>query len=314
MIQKKKQKCINDNKFTINKELIEGNILDLTIAIPTRNEEKNLGICLNAIGNNFAKNITIIDSNSTDKTQDIARDFGAKIVKFNWNGKYPKKRNWYLEEHKPSTEWVLFLDADEIITEKFKEELLKIIPRTKHEAFEIKYTRYFLGKKLNGGYPLTKKALFRIGNIRYEYINENNWSNCDMEVHEHPEINGSVGLIKNTIEHRDERGLESYIEKHNEYAKWEANKIFEERNTNRKRFKKQDVRKRIKYLILSSHLSGIIFFLGSYIFMNGWKDGKRGVVFAIMKAGYYTQIYCRLKEIESKYEQVNNRYLHRILK
>ncbi len=288
-------------------------MLNLTIAIPTKNEEKNIGICLKAIGNNFAKSITVIDSDSTDKTVNIAAEFGAEIKIFNWNGKYPKKRNWYLENHKPQTEWVLFLDADEVITDKFKKELIDLLPKTKHEAFELTYTRYFLGKKLCGGYPLKKTALFKVGDIRYEYINENNWSKCDMEVHEHPQVYGSVGWIKSAIDHRDERGIESYINKHNEYASWEANRIFEARN-DKGEFEKKGIKKRIKYIILSSYFSGIVFFLGSYIFMNGWRDGKKGVAFALLKAGYFTQIYCKLKEMELKYGQLKAENICREIK
>ena len=272
-------------------------MLNLTIAIPTKNEELNIKACLSAIGKNFAEKVVIIDSNSSDKTRVIAEGFGAEVVIFNWNGRYPKKRNWYLENHTPSTKWVLFLDADEIISGKFKEELISLLPATKHDAFEIVYTRYFLGSKLHGGYPLRKTALFKVGNIRYEYVNEKNWSKCDMEVHEHPQVCGSVGFIKNEIDHRDERGIESYMNKHNEYAAWEANRIYEALN-NKNKLKNRSIKLKIKYNILTSHLSGLIFLFGSYIFMGGWRDGKKGVAFAVLKAGYFTQIYCRLKELE----------------
>ena len=69
-------------------------ILDLTIAIPVRNEEKNLPGCLAAIGHDLARHVVVIDSGSTDKTHEIAKQFGAEIINFEWNGKFPKKRNW----------------------------------------------------------------------------------------------------------------------------------------------------------------------------------------------------------------------------
>src|SRR5690554_3999958 len=97
--------------------------LDLTIAIPVKNEEKNLPGCLSAIGNDLASRIVVIDSGSTDRTQQIAKQFGADVVDFKWNGKFPKKRNWFLRTHTPATKWILFLDADEYLTDEFKTEL-----------------------------------------------------------------------------------------------------------------------------------------------------------------------------------------------
>ena len=87
--------------------------LDLTIAIPVRNEERNLAGCLEAIGPDLARRIVVIDSGSTDKTTEIARNMGAEVVDFVWDGRFPKKRNWFLRNHPPTTKWIFFLDADE---------------------------------------------------------------------------------------------------------------------------------------------------------------------------------------------------------
>jgi cellulose synthase/poly-beta-1,6-N-acetylglucosamine synthase-like glycosyltransferase len=87
--------------------------LDLTIAIPVRNEAQNLPGCIGAIGPDLARHIVVIDSGSTDDTVAVAESLGAEVVNFVWDGKFPKKRNWYLRNHTPTTKWVLFLDADE---------------------------------------------------------------------------------------------------------------------------------------------------------------------------------------------------------
>ena len=68
---------------------------NLTIAIPTYNEEKHIKECIDAIGNDFADNIFVIDSFSTDQTTSIAESLGAKIIQFQWNGKYPKKETGF---------------------------------------------------------------------------------------------------------------------------------------------------------------------------------------------------------------------------
>jgi len=70
-------------------------MLDLTIAISLRNEARNLPGCLKALGKDFAAQVVISDSGSTDATQEIAREWGAEVLDFKWDGKFPKKRNWF---------------------------------------------------------------------------------------------------------------------------------------------------------------------------------------------------------------------------
>lgn len=278
-------------------------MLDLTIAIPIKNEEKNLGGCLDAIGTDFAKKIVVIDSGSTDNSKLIAAKNEVEVVDFKWDGKFPKKRNWFLRNHTPSTKWILFLDADEYLTADFKSDLRNALSANTDKdeivGYWLNYSIYFLGRKLKGGYPLTKLALFKVGAGEYEKIEENQWSNMDMEIHEHPILNGKTAVIKSKIDHRDFRGLDSYIDKHNQYAAWEAARFSQI-------LKDADLRKqftwkqRMKYKLINSVWIGPVFFLGSYIFMGGFRDGSRGFAFAILKMSYFTQIYCRLKEYKQK--------------
>jgi glycosyltransferase involved in cell wall biosynthesis len=240
-------------------------ILDLTIAIPVRNEEKNLMGCLNAIGNDLARQIVIIDSKSTDKTRSIAEKFGAKVIDFDWNGKFPKKRNWYLRNHSPQTKWVMFLDADEYLTDEFKTELRNAILNEENVGYWLSYSIYFLGKKLKGGYPLQKLALFRVGSGEYEQINEEQWSKLDMEIHEHPILEGKVGVINSKIDHQDFRGVSHYISKHNEYSSWEAARFLTITLEKRKMW---TWKQKVKYALIETPFSGPIFFLGSFFF-NG---------------------------------------------
>ena len=274
-------------------------MLDLTIAIPVKNEELNLAGCLDAIGQDLARNIVIIDSGSTDGTVEIAKQRNIDVVDFKWDGKFPKKRNWFLQNHTPATKWILFLDADEYLTPDFKKELRVTLSANKQDedisGYWLNYSIYFLGKKLKGGYPLTKLALFKIGSGEYERIDENKWSKMDMEIHEHPVLSGTTSTIKSKIDHRDFRGISSYMDKHNEYAAWEAARIAET-NTNKNLQTQYTWKQRVKYRLINSVLVGPVFFIGSYVFMGGFRDGARGFAFAILKMGYFTQIYCRLKE------------------
>ena len=95
------------------------NLLDLTIVIPVKNDAIALEQCLEAIGTNFAKDIVVIDSGSFDNTKAVALKHKTTFINFRWDGHFPKKRNWFLLNHQPKTTWVLFLDADENLTEEF---------------------------------------------------------------------------------------------------------------------------------------------------------------------------------------------------
>ncbi|HEV7329752.1 MAG TPA: glycosyltransferase family 2 protein [Flavisolibacter sp.] len=273
-------------------------ILDLTIAIPVKNEEKCLAGCLQAIGYDLAKEIVIIDSGSTDTTRQIAAEAGVRVIDFVWNGRFPKKRNWFLRHHRPATKWVLFLDADEYLTPAFKKELRDTLKGDENTGFWLNYSIYFMGRKLKGGYPLKKLALFRVGAGEYEKIDEEQWSHLDMEVHEHPVLEGAIGEIKSKIDHLDDRGISHYINKHNEYASWEAARYMK-LNSDVAAFSHFSWKQRLKYRLSGSVLIAPVYFLGCYFLMGGFRDGSRGFAFALLKMSYFIQVYCKIKEIKS---------------
>jgi hypothetical protein len=268
-------------------------MLDLTIAIPVRDEERNLAACLSGIGRGFAKRVEVIDSGSTDRTREIARQFHVPVIDFEWDGRFPKKRNWYLRHHTPATEWVLFLDADEVLTEDFREALLRELPGSGMSGYWLNYTIYFEGRPLTGGYPLKKLALFRVGSGEYERIDEAAWSHLDMEIHEHPVIDGPVGEIRPRIDHRDLRGMESWKRKHAEYAKWEAKRYRALRADPAAR-RSWTLKQRLKYALMGTPLLAPAFFVGCFVLMGGWRDGRRGWAWARLKAGYFAEVSRRI--------------------
>lgn len=271
--------------------------LDLTIAIPVRNEEKNLPACLAAIGSDLARHIVIIDSGSTDRTCEIASMHGVDVINFTWDGRFPKKRNWYLRNHTPETKWILFLDADEFLTDGFKRELRQALQGENDlVGYWLRYTIYFMGKELKGGYFLHKLALFRVGAGEYERIDEEQWSKLDMEVHEHPVLEGKIGTIKAKIDHQDMRGVSYYVTKHNEYSSWEAARFLKMANDTRIT-SRWSWMQRVKYGLMRGPFLGPAYFLGSFILMGGFRDGKRGFAFAMLKMAYFTQVYCKIQEL-----------------
>lgn len=243
-------------------------MLDLTIAIPVRNEAVNLPGCLAAIGTDLAQRIVIIDSGSTDQTKEIAQSCGAEVIDFSWNGQFPKKRNWFLRNFTSQTKWVLFLDADEYLTEEFKSELRKALTTTSDKVgYWLTYTVFFLGKKLKGGYPLRKLALFQVGAGEYERIDEKEWSKLDMEVHEHPVLKGNIGVLESKIDHQDFRGVSHYVIKHNEYAGWEAARFLKSAG-NAEIVAQWNWKQRLKYRLMHSVLIGPAYFCGSFFLLG----------------------------------------------
>src|SRR6266498_6030350 len=85
----------------------------LSVLVPVKNEAANLRDCLASAS--FAQEIVVVDSGSTDGTQAVAEAAGARIVQFVWSGKFPRKKNWALQNVRWQHEWVLILDADERI-------------------------------------------------------------------------------------------------------------------------------------------------------------------------------------------------------
>ncbi|MCW1887324.1 glycosyltransferase family 2 protein [Luteolibacter flavescens] len=271
--------------------------LPITVCIPVRNEEKNLPFCLNALGDSFTE-IVVIDSGSTDRTRDIAEIAGVKVMDFAWDGKFPKKRNWALRNYSFSTPWVLFLDGDEGVTPAFIEELRRVIPQSPHAGYWISFENWFMGHPLRHGDVFRKLALFRVGTGEYERFPEDFWSHLDMEVHEHPVLEGTTGEIVARLEHHDFRGLKHYIAKHNEYSTWEANRYRWLQGAGQNEWAKLNDRQRFKYRNLDKWWLGWVYWGVAYFLKKGFLDGSTGWTFNRLKRRYFDEI--RLKILESK--------------
>ena len=267
--------------------------LPVTVAVPIRNEEKNLPECLTRLGR-FEK-VVVIDSGSQDRSREIAQAAGAMWIDFQWNGRFPKKRNWFLRTHPPTTPWVLFLDADEFIDDAFCDELARVLPTTSHSGFWLNYCNWFLGRRLRHGDANKKLALMRVGSGEYERIDEDHWSHLDMEIHEHPILTGSIGEIKSRIDHRDDRGLEHWRRKHAEYAAWEARRVRALESDGGGSQHVLTTRQRRKYQLIGRRWLPFAYFVQMYLLQHGWLDGWPGFRFAVEKAKYFADIGRRIR-------------------
>src|SRR5271169_6555463 len=120
--------------------------LPVSVIIPVRNEAKNLPRCLQALKD--VGEVFVIDSHSTDDTVEIARAHGAQIVQFHYQGGWPKKRQWAMNTLPLACDWILLLDADEILTPELAEEMRSAIQNPAVDGYSILLRMWFLGRVL----------------------------------------------------------------------------------------------------------------------------------------------------------------------
>src|SRR5205814_1242867 len=195
----------------------------LSVLVPVKNEAANLGDCLASLS--FADEIVVVDSGSIDDTQAIADGAGAQIVQFAWNGKFPRKKNWALENVCWQHEWVLIVDADERITPELQREIRFGIRRSDVDGFYLNRRFWFLGGWINhcGYFPSWNLRLFRHRLGRYERAESGGGgSSGDNEVHEHVILNGRAEHLAAPMEHYAYPDISTFVEKHNRYSTWEA--------------------------------------------------------------------------------------------
>ena len=192
------------------------------------------------------------------------------------------------------TPWVLFVDADEHLTEAFRREVALKIGNTNCVGFWLVYTIHFQGKRLRHGVVQRKLALFRVDAGLFERIDDARWSKLDMEVHEHPVLDGPIGEITAPIEHLDFRGMYQFIQRHNEYSSWEARRYLT--------LRQRDVvsmtpRERLKYKNIERWWYPFSYFIFTYLIKLGFLDGRAGFIYAMNKFIYLLEIQEKIKEM-----------------
>lgn len=266
--------------------------LPLTVIVPVKNEEHRLPACLASLEG--VERVIVVDSASEDATRAVAEQANATVIDFHWDGGPIKKRNWVLQNHLPDSEWILFLDADERMTEALKRELAEVLPSTKKNAFYLRYSNYFMGSELRFGEPMVKLALLRRGHGKFEIFPENRWSSLDMEVHEHLIVDGEIGTLRSRVIHDDDKGVDAWFRRHTEYASWEAARYQAGPGSH------QTLRQHLKYRFARSLLFPALYFVYAYILRGGFLDGLAGLRFAWAKSTYFAQIAIRIAEARKR--------------
>lgn len=264
--------------------------LPISVLIMAKNEQAALPRCLAAL-KDFDE-VIVVDSHSSDQTAQSARDHGARVEQFSWNGRYPKKSQWALENVKTRHNWVFLVDADEIITPDLVEELRTL--DFSCAGYFVRGQYVWLGSALHHGTQNNKLCLFDKNKMAYPEIDDlditQGW---EMEMHYQPVLkdkSGKIGQVNAPLLHYACDDYEAWLRKHEFYARWEAAMILKEA------FPKDPspVRESLKKIFRRLPRRDLIAFVHSYIFKLGFLDGRAGLDFALARARYYKMISAAL--------------------
>jgi glycosyltransferase involved in cell wall biosynthesis len=243
----------------------------LSVAIIAGNEEKKIGDCLESV--KWADEIIVVDSESTDRTVEIAKRYTDKVFIRKWEGYAPQKQ---FAIDQATCDWILSLDADERVSPELKDEILKILEsETEFDGFYIPRRNFFLGKwiKSCGWYPNYQLRLFKKGKAKV----------TQRKVHEGFVVDGKVGYLRGDIIHLTHMTLKETFAKINEYSSLSA--------------EEKSKRKKVKGIDLILHPFSA--FLSHYVLKGGFRDGVYGLMVSLNHAMTNLQTYMKIWELQN---------------
>lgn len=228
----------------------------ISALVLTKNEEKNIERCLTGLS--FCKEIILIDDYSEDKTLTIAKKIYSKvkIYKRKLNNNFSRQRNFGLSIARG--DWILFLDADEVISATLRDEIIKETRATSYSGFYIKRRDFFLEKEIKHG---------EAGNVKLLRLGRKNRGQWRRSVHEIWNIKGETSELVNPIIHYSHETIGQFIDDINKYSTIHALQKIKDRD------------KRSVWKILFFPVGK---FIMNYFFKLGFLDGVEGFIMAMM--------------------------------
>jgi len=290
---------------TINREADEKSLLHsrcpVSVLIPAKNEEANIVQALKSVA--WADEVWVVDSGSSDRTEELAREYGARVIQFQYVGSGPKKKNWSLENLPFNNDWVLILDADERIPAALADEV-RVAIGGEFDGYYINRECVFLGRALRCFGPNWNLRLFRHRLGRYELLATNAPNTGDNEVHEHIVLRGRAGYLRGRLVNEDRRPLHAWVENHNRYSDWEAEvyqRFLNEPLNIREILTSERVWRRriLKRIWLRLPFRPLARFTLFYLYRRGFLDGWQGFAYAILMGYYEFLIGLKLRERRS---------------
>ena len=242
----------------------------LSVAIITLNEEANLARTLKSV--QFADEIVIVDSGSTDRTLEIAGSFKAKLFLEPWRG-FAAQKNFAIEQCKG--DWILSLDADEALTPELQAEMSALLSAgPPADAYLLRRRNIFLGRWIRHGgyYPDAKLRLFR----RYSANFAPSARFTDRPVHETIAIQGTLETLRHDIVHHAYPTVENYIERLNHYSTLGSQSLLDHGETSRS----------VVGFAGNVLFWPVLIFFRDYIVRAGFLDGREGLLLHLYHAIY----------------------------
>jgi glycosyltransferase involved in cell wall biosynthesis len=271
----------------------------ISVLILTHNEELNLARCLTSV--RWADDVLVVDSFSTDRTLEIARKAGARVIQHPFTN-FAEQRNFGLAQGNLRHEWVLHLDADEVVTDLFKEELIKVATQTDKDAFRVASKMMFQGRWLKhaGMYPSYQVRFGRKDKLAFVQVGHGQRETLPPE---------RLGTLDEPLTHYSfGKGLADWVQRHNRYSTDEARGLLatkQEQVDWRGIFSIADPTRRrraLKRLFLRLPGRPWLRFLYMYFFRGGFLDGMAGYHYCRLLAFYELLIVLKEKELRQSQE------------
>ncbi len=250
--------------------------MSLSVVLATYNEEENLAKCLESV-KTITDEIIVVDGGSSDKTVEIAKSFNAKVTVTDNPPIFHINKQKAVEM--VTGDWILQLDADEVVSSELGEEIVHTINQeNKAEGYFLKRKNFFLGHwmRKGGQYPDPVIRLFKHGKGHFP---------CK-SVHEQIEINGEVGTLKNDLFHYTAPTLARYLTNNNRYTDLTVKELADEKIP-------LNILTALKYLLIKP----IDTFFLLFVRHKGFMDGYYGFIFAFFSGLLFAKAYIKYLRI-----------------
>lgn len=241
----------------------------ITAIVIAKNEQNLIRDCIDSLS--FCDEIVLIDNGSKDKTKDIAESLGAKVYEINSND-FSEVRNFGLG--KANNDWILYIDADERVSENLRKEIEKGIISSKFGSYLLKRKNFYLG---NNEWPYIEKML--------RLFKKENISAWRGQLHETPIVTGEIGVLEGNLLHYTHRDLESMVNKTIAWSSIEAAERFKQNHP------------KMSWWRFPRVMVGA--FLNSYIIQGGYRAKTVGIIESVYQAFSIFITYAKLWEMQN---------------
>ncbi len=275
--------------------------MSVSAMILTYNEEMNLRLCLESL--KWCDDVVVIDSFSTDQTENIATEAGARFYRHEFEG-FAGQRNFGLREISYKHPWVLMIDADETVPNTLAEEIASKISHCDPKVclFKMRRKDHLLGRwiKRSSGYPTWFDRLARVGRV---------WGMPRGHGEEY-HTDGAVELLEHCLHHYPfNKGFAAWLEKHNRYSSAEAELAIQQAPspwTISDLWTSDPVRRRkaLKAIAYALPARPLLMFSALYFFRGGILEGQAGLTFCVLRAFYEFMIDSKIREMRRRQQHL----------